>query len=112
MISYNVVVGDTLSKVLVRFIPTLGASMGSVRFFVVFLVTLVSIFALDFYDDVRRAINFQWNHSTHSSLPFAVCHDATLLVQKRVTSRQNQLHQVSQIESINLSAANQTLNLV
>lgn len=42
MISYNVVVGDTLSKVLVRFIPSLGSSMGSVRFFIVFLVTLVS----------------------------------------------------------------------
>lgn len=42
MISYNVVVGDTISKVLVRFIPSLGSSMGSVRFFVVFLVTLVS----------------------------------------------------------------------
>lgn len=41
MISYNVVVGDTLSKVLVRFVPVLGSSMGSVRFFVVFLVTLV-----------------------------------------------------------------------
>ena len=41
MISYNVVVGDTLSKVLIRFYPHLGASMGSVRFFVVFLVTLV-----------------------------------------------------------------------
>lgn len=41
MISYNVVVGDTLSKVLVQFAPSLGASMGTVRFFVVFLVTLV-----------------------------------------------------------------------
>lgn len=41
MISYNVVVGDTLSKVLVQFVPSLGASMGSVRFFIVFLVTLV-----------------------------------------------------------------------
>jgi hypothetical protein len=44
MISYNVVVGDTLSKVLVRFIPSLGTSMGSVRFFIVFLVTLVSVY--------------------------------------------------------------------
>lgn len=51
MISYNVVVGDTLSKVLVRFIPTLGSSMGSVRFFVVFLVTLVRRHT--FYDDVQ-----------------------------------------------------------
>jgi solute carrier family 38 (sodium-coupled neutral amino acid transporter), member 11 len=43
MISYNTVVGDTLSKVLVRFIPSLGTSMGTVRFFLVFLVTLVSV---------------------------------------------------------------------
>lgn len=43
MISYNVVCGDTLSKVLVHFYPQLGSSMGSVRFFIVFLVTLVII---------------------------------------------------------------------
>ena len=42
MISYNVVCGDTLSKVFVQFFPQLGSSMGSVRFFIVFLVTLVS----------------------------------------------------------------------
>ncbi|CAO1365557.1 unnamed protein product [Diamesa serratosioi] len=54
MISYNVVVGDTISKVLVRFIPSLGSSMGSVRFFVVFLVTLFITTPLCLYKDVSR----------------------------------------------------------
>lgn len=56
MISYNVVVGDTLSKVLVQFFPALGASMGSVRFFIVFLVTLVRILHKTFtmmYDVIK-----------------------------------------------------------
>ncbi|KAL7046932.1 hypothetical protein ACKWTF_002749 [Chironomus riparius] len=54
MISYNVVVGDTLSKVLIRFYPHLGSSMGSVRFFVVFLVTLFVTTPLCLYKNVSR----------------------------------------------------------
>lgn len=88
MISYNVVVGDTLSKVLVRFVPSLGTSMGSVRFFIVFLVTLVCFpHVLCFYDDVRC-------NKFSIKIPFSVCHDAALLVQKRFTSRQNQFYKV------------------
>ncbi|CRL06852.1 CLUMA_CG019497, isoform A [Clunio marinus] len=54
MISYNVVVGDTLSKVLVRFAPSLGTSMGAVRFFIVFLVTLFVTTPLCLYKNVSR----------------------------------------------------------
>lgn len=54
MISYNVVVGDTLSKVLVRFIPSWGTSMGSVRFGVVFVVTLCITIPFCLYKDVSR----------------------------------------------------------
>uniref|UniRef100_A0A1B0CDE8 Putative sodium-coupled neutral amino acid transporter 11 n=1 Tax=Lutzomyia longipalpis TaxID=7200 RepID=A0A1B0CDE8_LUTLO len=54
MISYNVVVGDTLSKVLVRFMPTWGASMGAVRAAVVFVVTIGIIAPLCLYKNVSR----------------------------------------------------------
>jgi solute carrier family 38 (sodium-coupled neutral amino acid transporter), member 11 len=54
MISYNVVVGDTLSKVLVRFVPSWGASMGAVRFAVVFVVTLFVTTPLCLYKNVSR----------------------------------------------------------
>lgn len=91
MISYNVVVGDTLSKVLVRFVPSLGSSMGSARFFIVFLVTLVCcahVYGL--YDNVRC-------NKFSIKMPFSVCHDAALLVQKRFTSRKNQFYKVRAI---------------
>ena len=54
MISYNVVVGDTLSKVLVRFFPSLGVSMGAVRLGVVFIVTLFITVPLCLYKNVSR----------------------------------------------------------
>lgn len=54
MISYNVVVGDTLSKVLVRLVPSWGNSMGAVRFGVVFVVTLFIIIPLCLYKNVSR----------------------------------------------------------
>uniref|UniRef100_A0A6B2EG43 Putative sodium-coupled neutral amino acid transporter 11 n=1 Tax=Phlebotomus kandelakii TaxID=1109342 RepID=A0A6B2EG43_9DIPT len=54
MISYNVVVGDTLSKVLVRFMPSWGTSMGAVRAAVVFVVTLCVIAPLCLYKNVSR----------------------------------------------------------
>lgn len=54
MISYNVVVGDTLSKVLVRFIPSWGNSMGAVRLGVVFTVTLCVTVPLCLYKNVSR----------------------------------------------------------
>ncbi|XP_063698102.1 putative sodium-coupled neutral amino acid transporter 11 [Culicoides brevitarsis] len=54
MISYNVVVGDTLSKVLVRLIPGLGQSMGAVRLGVVFIVTLCVTVPLCLYKNVSR----------------------------------------------------------
>ena len=54
MISYNVVVGDTLSKVLVRVVPLWGQSMGAVRFGVVFFVTLFVTTPLCLYKDVSR----------------------------------------------------------
>lgn len=54
MISYNVVVGDTLSKVLVRLIPSWGTSMVAVRFGVVFAVTLCVTTPLCLYKNVSR----------------------------------------------------------
>lgn len=54
MISYNVVVGDTLSKVLVRFFPVWGESMGAVRLGVVFMVTLFVTVPLCLYKNVSR----------------------------------------------------------
>lgn len=55
MVSYNVVVGDTLSKVLVRIVPSWGAtSMGAVRFGVVFVVTVFVITPLCLYKNVSR----------------------------------------------------------
>ncbi|GAB0089946.1 putative sodium-coupled neutral amino acid transporter 11 [Sergentomyia squamirostris] len=54
MISYNVVVGDTLSKVLVRVMPSWGTSMGAVRAAVVFVVTLFIITPLCLYKNVSR----------------------------------------------------------
>uniref|UniRef100_A0A182MNF3 Putative sodium-coupled neutral amino acid transporter 11 n=1 Tax=Anopheles culicifacies TaxID=139723 RepID=A0A182MNF3_9DIPT len=54
MISYNVVVGDTLSKVLVRFAPSWGSSMGMVRFGVVLVVTIFVIIPLCLYKNVSR----------------------------------------------------------
>lgn len=54
MISYNVVVGDTLSKVLVRFFPSWGDSMGAVRLGVVFFVTVGVVVPLCLYKNVSR----------------------------------------------------------
>ncbi|KAI8128432.1 hypothetical protein FF38_10022 [Lucilia cuprina] len=54
MISYNVVVGDTLSKVLVRLIPSWGTSMGAVRLGVVFFVTVGIVVPLCLYKNVSR----------------------------------------------------------
>ncbi|CAD6998650.1 unnamed protein product [Ceratitis capitata] len=54
MISYNVVVGDTLSKVLVRFFPSWGTSMGAVRMGVVFFVTVGVVVPLCLYKNVSR----------------------------------------------------------
>lgn len=54
MISYNVVVGDTLSKVLIRFAPSLETSMGLVRFGVVFAVTVCIVIPLCLYKNVSR----------------------------------------------------------
>lgn len=56
MISYNVVVGDTLSKVMVRMVPSWGAadSMGTVRFGVVFFVTLFVITPLCLHKNISR----------------------------------------------------------
>lgn len=55
MISYNVVVGDTLSKVMVRIVPSWGAdSMGSIRFGVVFAVTLFVITPLCLHKNISR----------------------------------------------------------
>lgn len=54
MISYNVVVGDTLSKVLVRFFPSWGSSMGAVRLGVVFFVTVGVVMPLCLYKNVSR----------------------------------------------------------
>uniref|UniRef100_A0A1A9VTA5 Putative sodium-coupled neutral amino acid transporter 11 n=1 Tax=Glossina austeni TaxID=7395 RepID=A0A1A9VTA5_GLOAU len=54
MISYNVVVGDTLSKVLVRFFPSWGTSMGAVRLGVVFFVTVGVVVPLCLYKNVSR----------------------------------------------------------
>uniref|UniRef100_A0A8W7P3J9 Putative sodium-coupled neutral amino acid transporter 11 n=1 Tax=Anopheles coluzzii TaxID=1518534 RepID=A0A8W7P3J9_ANOCL len=54
MISYNVVVGDTLSKVLVRFVPAWGSSMGMVRFGVVLVVTIFVVIPLCLYKNVSR----------------------------------------------------------
>lgn len=54
MISYNVVVGDTLSKVLIRFLPAWDFSMGTVRFIVVFVVTVCVVIPLCLYKNVSR----------------------------------------------------------
>lgn len=54
MISYNVVVGDTLSKVLVRMVPVWGSSMGIVRFLVVFFVTAFVITPLCLHKNISR----------------------------------------------------------
>ncbi|XP_055310712.1 putative sodium-coupled neutral amino acid transporter 11 [Sitodiplosis mosellana] len=55
MISYNVVVGDTLSKVLIRFLPAWDiGSMGTVRFLVVFVVTVCVVIPLCLYKNVSR----------------------------------------------------------
>lgn len=54
MISYNVAVGDTLSKVLVRLVPSWGQRMGSVRFGVVFVTTLFVTTPLCLYRNVSR----------------------------------------------------------
>ncbi|XP_036228446.1 putative sodium-coupled neutral amino acid transporter 11 isoform X4 [Bactrocera oleae] len=54
MISYNVVVGDTLSKVLVRFFPSWTTSMRAVRLGVVFFVTIGVVVPLCLYKNVSR----------------------------------------------------------
>lgn len=54
MISYNVVVGDTLSKVLIRFLPAWDISMDTVRFIVVFVVTICVVIPLCLYKNVSR----------------------------------------------------------
>lgn len=54
MISYNVVVGDTLSKVLVRFTPNWESSMASVRMGVVFFVTVSIVIPLCLYKNLSR----------------------------------------------------------
>lgn len=54
MISYNVVVGDTLSKVMVRIVPSWGNSMGVVRFGVVFFVTVFVITPLCLHKNISR----------------------------------------------------------
>lgn len=54
MISYNVVVGDTLSKVLIRFVPSWNTSMSEVRFCVVFVVTVCIVIPLCLYKNVSR----------------------------------------------------------
>lgn len=54
MISYNVVVGDTLSKVLIRFVPTLDQNMAAVRFGVVLVVTVCVVIPLCLYKNVSR----------------------------------------------------------
>lgn len=54
MISYNVVVGDTLSKVLIRFVPSWNSSMAEVRFCVVFVVTVCVVIPLCLYKNVSR----------------------------------------------------------
>lgn len=54
MISYNVVVGDTLSKVLIRFLPAWDISMGTVRFIVVFVVNICVVIPLCLYKNVSR----------------------------------------------------------
>lgn len=54
MISYNVVVGDTLSKVIVRIVPSWYTSMGTVRLGVVFIVTICVIIPLCLYKNVSR----------------------------------------------------------
>lgn len=54
MISYNVVVGDTLSKVLIRFVPSWDTSMGFVRFGVVLAVTVCVVIPLCLYKNVSR----------------------------------------------------------
>lgn len=54
MISYNVVVGDTLSKVLIRFVPSWDNSMGFVRFGVVLAVTVCVVIPLCLYKNVSR----------------------------------------------------------
>lgn len=54
MISYNVVVGDTLSKVLIRLVPSWDTSMGAVRFGVVMVVTLCVVIPLCLYKNVSR----------------------------------------------------------
>lgn len=54
MISYNVVVGDTLSKVLIRFVPSWNTSMAEVRFCVVFVVTVCVVIPLCLYKNVSR----------------------------------------------------------
>lgn len=54
MISYNVVVGDTMSKVLIRFVPSWDTSMGAVRFGVVLMVTVCVVIPLCLYKNVSR----------------------------------------------------------
>lgn len=54
MISYNVVVGDTLSKVLVRFTPNWESSMPSVRMGVVLFVTVSIVIPLCLYKNLSR----------------------------------------------------------
>lgn len=54
MISYNVVVGDTLSKILIRFLPAWDFSMSTVRFTVVLVVTICVVIPLCLYRNVSR----------------------------------------------------------
>lgn len=54
MISYNVVVGDTLSKVLIRFLPEWDLSMSTVRFTVVLVVNMCVVIPLCLYRNVSR----------------------------------------------------------
>lgn len=54
MISYNVVVGDTLSKVLIRFLPEWDLSMSTVRFTVVLVVNICVVIPLCLYRNVSR----------------------------------------------------------
>lgn len=65
MISYNVVVGDTLSQVIVRFIPGWAKTMESVRVGVVLIVTIFVV--------IPMCLHRKWSKMAEESYTKLLC---------------------------------------
>lgn len=65
MISYNVVVGDTLSQVIVRFVPDWSKTMGTVRVGVVLIATIFIV--------IPMCLHRKWSKMAEESYTKLLC---------------------------------------